>query len=336
MINVLVTAIGGDIAQGVIKSLSKSPFKVNVVGTDVNEYAAGLFLVDFGYIVPRARDPELYLKKLVEICNDHSVDIIFPCNEIEQRLIAENINKLSRLVKGYFVVQPKSVLKISQDKVKTYTFLRDAGILTPITHTGNLKTSEIIKKFGLPFIIKSRFGTGSKYFHIIKSKDDCDKYLPIVPEPVFQEYVSNDNDEEYTVGLFLNNSSRVLGAITMLRRLSLGSTNHAIAGIFPKVSNVAIKTAETIGAIGPCNVQLRMNHKNEPAVIEINARISGTVALRSKLGFNEVTASIDYFVKNIKPTLHPKAGVAMRTWDELIVPVDWFEKLRNKKRISRK
>ena len=116
----------------------------------------------------------------------------------------------------------------------------------------------------------------------------------------------------------------------MLRQLRFGLTSHAIVDDFPDITDVAIRAAESVGAVGPCNVQLRRNSKEEPCVIEINARISSTTAFRAHFGFNEVQACINYFLDNKKPNLSYKKGVAMKSWGEVYTSIANYQNLKRK------
>lgn len=122
----------------------------------------------------------------------------------------------------------------------------------------------------------------------------------------------------------------------MLRELRFGLTFHAIVDNFPDITDVAIKTAESIGAVGSCNVQLRRDSAGKPCVIEINARISSTAAFRSHFGFNEAKASIDYFLKNRVPRFSLKKGVAMKAWDEVYTSIGQYNNFKKRGVISLK
>ena len=97
MIKALVTACGGDIGQGVIKSLRMSGEKIRVIGTEITADNCGLFMADKGYILePVLKNEKRYLKQLVAICNEERVDIVFVCFEAEQSAIASAINILNK------------------------------------------------------------------------------------------------------------------------------------------------------------------------------------------------------------------------------------------------
>ncbi|OGN00903.1 MAG: hypothetical protein A3B91_01280 [Candidatus Yanofskybacteria bacterium RIFCSPHIGHO2_02_FULL_41_29] len=332
MIKALVTACGGDIGQGVIKSLRMSGEKIRVIGTEITADNCGLFMADKGYILePVLKNEKRYLKQLVAICNEERVDIVFVCFEAEQSAIASAINILNKKTGAYFVVQSKKTLDICQeDKSLTYAFLSKRGIRVPETYTTKKMAEILIKKYGWPIILKPRQSSGSRDVHIIRTRKELDILWDKIDKPLIQEYINNGQDDEYTVGVFLNKDSEALGAIAMLRKLKLGMTWHAIVNHYPDIEEIAGKTAESVGAIGPCNIQIRRDRNNKPCVIEINARISSTTVFRAKLGFNEALASIDYFLKGKIPKLSHRPAVIMRTFGEYIVPLDKYLKIKSK------
>src|SRR3989338_1632803 len=333
MINVLVTASGGDIGQGIIKSLKMSSYThaINLITCDIHARAAGLFLGNKGYIVaPAAKNQKKYLDRIASICQKEKIHIAFICNEHEQDAIAAQLAKLRKIIKTNFVVQPLATLKICRDKLATYRFLTAHGIRCPETCIGKTHIEQLVKKFCYPIILKPRSGyAGVSNTRIITNARELLNYLRTNSDVIAQEHIANVSDDEYTVGVFLNNKSKSMGAISMLRKLRFSMTWHAVIDTFPDITALAVRAAETVGAVGPCNVQLRRDRLNQPCVIEINSRLSSTTVFRSHLGFNEAEASIDYFLKHKLPRLKQRKAVAMRIWDELIIPMDKYATLKN-------
>lgn len=334
---ILVTASGGDIGQGIIKSLRFSPHTVKILCTDITAEAPGLFLGDKGYVVPAAAPhPKEYLAVIGDLCCLEAVDMVFVCHETEQRLVAEHRTELMKKTSAYFVVQSQTTLERCMDKVRLYDYLSERGIRVPETYVKKEDSSLLIKKYGFPLVLKSRSGSGSRGFHLVKNQFALETAWSETEFPLIQEFISNKNGEEYTVGVFLDKESRALGAIPMLRQLRFGMTWHAIVNDYPGVTAAAIQAAEAVQAVGPCNVQLRLDAEGKPCIIEINARISSTTIFRAKLGFNEAVAALDYFLENKKPQLAFNTGVVMRTWDELIVPLEAYRELIEKGSVENK
>ena len=135
MITVLITAIGGDIGQGVLKALKLYRKKMRIIGTDITPRAPGLFMCDKGYLVsPAGKGASAYVSMIIQICRREKVDIVFCTHEHEQLALARNFKKLKKL-KTCFVLQPPAVTFICRDKLKTYKFLSKAGLRVPDTAT---------------------------------------------------------------------------------------------------------------------------------------------------------------------------------------------------------
>lgn len=341
MITVLVSSAGGDIAQGVLKSLNISRHKkrINTIGTDTNAQAAGLYMCGRGYIVEKSRqNPARYLRQIISICKNEKINLAFICNEDEQLLLASKRNLLAKKIKTYFVVQPLKTISICRDKLELGEFLRAKRIRYPDTCAAEDSNAvrKLVKKHGWPVAVKLQSGYGGfgSSFKIIHNAKELKRYLENNSNMIVQEYIANKDEEEYTVGLFLDGNSKVLGSIAMLRTLRFSLTWHAIVDDYPDITAVAVKAAESVGAVGPCNVQLRRDKNNRPCVIEINSRISSSTAFRALLGFNDAAASIDYFLYNKKPNLKYKPAVAMKIWDELIVSRRDYEKLKKRGKIQ--
>lgn len=331
MHTVLISAVGGDIGQGILKSIRLIRPRVRIVGCDMNQNSPGLFLCDRGYIVAGAKnDAKQYVRDIIRICKKEKIDIVFSAQSHELNVLCPLRNSLQNQTRAFFVVQPNTVWKLCLDKLHTNEFLDKKGIRTPETYATKQGFETLVKKYGYPILIKSRtsLGHGFHDFKLVHNRKDFVRAWKETENPIVQEYITNKNNEEYTVGVFLDKNSKPLGAISMLRELYYGATFHAIVDNYQDVVDVAVKAAQSVGATGSCNVQLRRDSTGKPCVIEINARISSTTAFRAHFGFNEAKANIDYFLNNKKPYFsHIKKGVAMKTWDEVYTSIPKYQKL---------
>src|SRR5256885_17210683 len=79
---VLVTAAGGIVSQGIMKSLKLSnikkyhPVMYEIVATDINAQAAGLYRSDIGILVPSPSASD-YIDSIIKICKEQNVQAIF-------------------------------------------------------------------------------------------------------------------------------------------------------------------------------------------------------------------------------------------------------------------
>lgn len=334
MLNVLVTAVGGDAGQGLVKSLRLMSEKVKIIGTDVEPEVPGLMMCDKGYIIAPAKEENKYVEDIVKICQQDQIDICLSAQPLELDVLSNRAEELRQRTKTYFVVQSKEVWDICQDKMKTFEYLRQHGIRTPQTVDTKDDAMALIQICGFPVVIKQRRGAGSRGFHIVHNEEEFKKFWDEVSMPIVQEYISDGTETEYTVGVFLDKNSKAIEAFAKLGKRRFGMTVFAKVDDFSDIREIAKKAAESVGAVGPCNVQLKIGKDNQPYVFEINARYSGTNIFRAKLGFNEAQAAIDCFIKNKKPILTYKKAVIFRVWDELIVPLEHYQELEQERKID--
>ncbi len=74
-ISVLLTGAGGAAVPGLIEHLHAGGY--SVVAADMDPYAAGLFLADKGYVIPKADSAE-FLPAIRAICRKEQVAVIVP------------------------------------------------------------------------------------------------------------------------------------------------------------------------------------------------------------------------------------------------------------------
>jgi carbamoyl-phosphate synthase large subunit len=116
----------------------------------------------------------------------------------------------------------------------------------------------LLKKFGLPFLLKPRSGYGSK--GIVKV--DCEEIFirhqhNIGPILMAQRLIGNE-DEEYTTSAFCNGKGGFSASMTLKRKLSKdGFTEKAEVVKLDKINDVVKDLCYLYKPIGPTNFQFR-------------------------------------------------------------------------------
>src|SRR5437763_610753 len=156
---VLITGIGGNVGQGVLKSLRASHQDFHVVGIDMEALSAGFSLVDRYYQTPRTGDPA-FRSALEMIARKEEMEAIYVCSPAELEFFAGSKDELEGELGLTIFINPLEVIRIGSDKLKTADFLRDAGFPFPDTvlsvDTEGLEC--LIERHGLPLIVKPRAG----------------------------------------------------------------------------------------------------------------------------------------------------------------------------------
>ncbi len=302
MRKILVTAISGDIGNGVLKILKDTGDEL--YGCDVNRIAVGMDLVKVFWQSSYAVS-ENYIGELAEKCSEYGITHLIPVNEREIEVIDRNRKPFEE--RGIrLVMQSNRVLGTCLDKYLTAEELRKNGLPAPETFIrhADLPDPEAV------YIVKPRRSNGSK--HIMKGKgselsDEFDG------DYVYQAYI--DSDDEYTVGVFRDGD--VLNTIAFRRQLKNGYSNLVELVHDEELDRIAAECARLFDLTGYINIQLRKKD-GRYFIFEINPRISGTVRFRSMLGFNDVLWWLDLLDgKHTEPYTCPyRTAVGIRELNE--------------------
>ena len=82
----------------------------------------------------------------------------------------------------------------------------------------------MVSKFGFPLFLKPRLGSGSKSTFLIKNLNELKFFAEYVPDAVVQEWLAED-EQEYTVGVYVSSTGDVVGSIVCRRELAAGLTS---------------------------------------------------------------------------------------------------------------
>lgn len=287
MINLFITAVGGDIACATLRALKRAKGLCNlIVGGDTRLYNQGLLYIDSFEIAPPYTDEKIYKKYIIDVCNKYKINYFWPMTEYEidwvdkNRLLFDNIDVFP-------IIQTHEMLNIARSKYLTAIKLREFGINTPntILIDDNCNKQVLIDTVGIPMVIKKNNGCGSKGIVFIETIKDFEnisikEYIGYVA----QELVGTA-DDEYTVGLFSDGNNPVI--IPYKRKLGFGGMSIEVETVADKeLIETMINLAKKINLKGSINVQLRKHH-NKYYVFEINPRISSSVGFRDSMGFHD-------------------------------------------------
>ncbi|MDB6150104.1 MAG: putative carbamoyl-phosphate synthase large subunit [Chthoniobacter sp.] len=318
MITILITGVGGPLGQALIKAARQSTIPCRVVGTDRNSLSTGLDWVDSPHLLANASDAESYLAGVRQLCSAEAVSLILPGSDAELSLLSANAEALRAATGAIVVASPPAVLRISMDKWETSRFLEGAGVHFPRTSAldNEATVNGLVAEFGFPLIAKPCLGSGSRGLHKVRSWEDIGYLRTLGTAMVLQEYLQPDT-QEYTVAVYTQRDGRQAGSIAMKRELVAGNTYRAWVDQNPVVLAEAEAIVRALRPSGPCNVQLRLTPRG-PVAFEINARFSGTTAMRAHFGFNEVEMAVrDLALYEPVPAPTIRPGIALRFWDEV-------------------
>lgn len=281
MTTVLITGIGGDIAQCVATIVHESAgARYKLVGCDTHDQHGGRLYVDTFRQVPRAGDAA-YVESLMSLVKAESVDIVIPMSEPELDVLCHVMSEHPGV---HWITPGPQVIKVGVDKLLTAQALASAGITTPWTQSVSAGLPP-----AYPCIVKERKGSGSRAVFRANNREEAEYLSARHPDAIYQEYLYPD-DGEVTCAVYRTCDDRV-AVLQLLRRLVGGFTGWARVIQDPAIQETCVRAAHALNLRGSMNIQLRMTVSG-PRVFEINPRFSSTVLMRHRIGFSDVTWSL--------------------------------------------
>ncbi|MDQ6859632.1 MAG: ATP-grasp domain-containing protein [Verrucomicrobiota bacterium] len=323
MITLLITGVGGPLGQALIKAARMSALPARIIGTDRHPLSIGLGWVDQGHVIASSSERDAYLAAIQQICASEHVTLVLPGSDTELEILSSAAESLCSETGAIVVCSKPEVLQIGLDKCATCGFLERNGLNFPAYATlqDAAAVHALIAQFGFPLLAKPCRGSGSRGVTKVRDHSDLAYLRTLSTEIIVQEYLAPD-DEEYTVAVYTQRDGKQAGSICFKRELVAGNTYRAFVNQNATVIAEAEAVARSLGAIGPCNVQLRLTARG-PVTFEINPRFSGTTAMRAHFGYNEVEMAMRDHALGLpvpKPLVRP--GIALRFWDEIYLGAD--------------
>lgn len=302
---VLVTGIGGNVGQGILRNISSLDLPIKIIGCDIATFTPGNHLCDKTYKVSYSYQ-ENYISEINEIVENEKVDLIIPSTDYEVYYLAFNKSK----IKTEIVTCDFDLAKLFLDKYLTYHYFLANGI--PFAKSWLPKEYDFSQK---EIIAKPREGRGSRGLLInpINVADLEDDYMI---QPLHKGI-------EITTAIYVNKQGKLHGIFSMERKLENGTTSQTIVNdkYDSEFKKIAQQIIELGGVRGSINLQSIVDEKGNIYPFEVNGRISGTNSIRHTLGFQDVKYVIQEYLYHQEPDqIKPKKGIATRILLDVIYP----------------
>lgn len=302
---VLVTGIGGNVGQGVLRNIQDLNRNIFLVGTDIAPFTAGNYLCDATHQVPYSYEPN-FISEINSIVNKHKVDLIIPTTDYEIYFLSLHQNEINAKV----AASEAPIAKKYLDKYLTFQHHDALGIPFAKTWLPSKFNNEVSD-----IIVKPREGRGSRGIHLNppSPKDFSDEYLI---QPLHK-------GKEITTAFYVKKDGSLHGLFTMERELSNGATSKSktIKTYDKKLEEIILKMIQAKGLKGSLNVQSIVDETGEIIPFEVNCRISGTNSIRHNLGFQDVKYTLQEYLFDEEPdAVQAIDGVAVRLLYDVIYP----------------
>jgi carbamoyl-phosphate synthase large subunit len=267
---VLVTGAGGAAGVAVLRALTEAGHAT--VAADPDPLAAGRFLADTAVDVPYAGAPT-FADAVVAAIGTHEVDAVV-CTVAEEMppLVAAQ----DRLTAAGAAVwcSPADAVEACIDKQRFAKVAQAAGL--PVPASGPNAAG--------PWVVKPRFGRGSRDVHLVDTDDDLAAAMRRTPDPIVQTRCAG---RELTVDALVDRDGRLAGAVPRWRlETKAGISTKGETFSDDRVTQLVAETVAAFGLRGAINVQAFVDDDADTPVqlVEVNPRFSGGLPLSLAAG----------------------------------------------------
>lgn len=324
-INVLVTSIGGPVAQGVLKGLNEIE-NIRIIGADRREITPGNLFCDKVYKIPRFTEVETYINRLNEIINEESINIFFPGHPMETDLYEEYEKHLDIPVALPQSKEYKDLLDKEQVYIKMKKFGLDRYVPYYVGFTSNDELIPLKKEF-FPtderIIVKEITGYGAIGMAILTGREN---YLKAKKEGnnkvvSIEDYLEISGGTrrilmkelkkpEFSVDIYVDDKEVVV-AVPRKREgvasgLVLDGTIENNRELIAAAEDIAGKLVDN----GFINMQFMLDEDNYK-LTDINPRFCGSQVMSLGAGINFPELFIRYQLLGEKPKPIPLWGTRM-------------------------
>jgi carbamoyl-phosphate synthase large subunit len=244
------------------------------LATDVNQLAPALYHADAHAFVPRVDDPT-YVDALHALVLEHDVKLVVPLTDLDHGVLARAKDRLGALV----LLPDPEVVDALADKWLAHCLFVDNSIGSPSTWL----PQDVPADVEFPVLVKARRGFGSRGIYRCHDRRELDFFLDYATEESMVQTCCRG--EEFSIDLFCDLDSRCLNAVPRTMIESKGG--ESIKGMTiadDELVEVGRHVSETLGLVGPANVQCFREPDGTHVVTDINPRFGGAFPLPTAAG----------------------------------------------------
>jgi carbamoyl-phosphate synthase large subunit len=235
------------------------------IAADVNPLAPALYHADRYELVPRIDDPD-YVPALRRLVEERDVRLIVPLTDLDQATLARARDELGTLV----LLPDADTVERLGDKYLAHRLFEERGIPSPPTWL----PEEVPDDACFPLLVKARAGFGSRHIYRAADRAELEFFLRYTPvDSIVQACLAG---EEFSIDVFCDLEGRCLNAIPRTMIESKGG--ESIKGMTIRDETLiefGRLVSETLGLVGPANVQCFREADGTHLVTDINPRFGG-------------------------------------------------------------
>jgi carbamoyl-phosphate synthase large subunit len=282
-LNILISSASKKIS--LVNAMKKAATKINpgarIIAGDAAEDALSFFIADDFWQMPNTNDDNLQL--ILTGCVDRGINIVLPTRDGELVFWARNAAKF-REKNIFIIISPLESINNCLDK-KAFS---DFGIANKLPFI--LSTFDINEITSDLFVVKERFGAGSKSIGIGLDKSSSLIHASTLENPIFQPLIKG---LEISVDAWLYKNFKVKG-IVLRKRIKVVDGESLITTTFSnlKLEKQIIEILEKLNLSGPIVLQAIIDSYERLHIIECNTRFGGASTTGITAGIDSLFWSI--------------------------------------------
>ncbi len=269
-------------------------------------------------------DPDAYAAAIIAFVRYHSPRVVLPNGDASIAILRPYRQQLGELG-CVLALAPEHALEIANDKDRTLEVARELGIPQPrsVRINGPDDLPAAVAELGFPFVLKplvswtDRTAGRNVPVDVInqdEAREATLRFLAAGTGALAQEWAPGrregvslfvvDDEVVASCGHVAHRTSPPLGGVSVLRES---------IQVPPDILDPAVLLAKAIGLQGVCEVEFRRDAHNRPLLMEINARLAGTIE-------NAVQSGVDFPIMiwrwatglDVPPVITHRSGVRTR------------------------
>jgi predicted ATP-grasp superfamily ATP-dependent carboligase len=252
----------------------------------------------YGVILPDyVTEPAAYVDAVLAFTREHGVKVVMPVGDANITLLAPHREKIAELG-AFLAVASDAALEVANDKTRTLEVAAKLDIAYPKSVPINAveDLSEAEKQFSYPFVLKPTVSwTGNQTSRSVpvevvnraEAEVATAGFLQAGGEVIAQQMATGRKEG---VSLFIVGGEVMAhcGCIAHRTTPPLGgvSAMRESYEVPADLLAAAVSLATTIGVEGPSEVEFRRDASGRPLLMEINARLAGTLENAVHSGVN--------------------------------------------------
>ncbi|MGM7681449.1 ATP-grasp domain-containing protein [Cytobacillus sp. Hm23] len=278
IINILVTSISKKVPllKAVKLATGKIDSNMKVFGADSDNHCIGRYFVDRFWKIPKLN--ELAIDYFLQYCLENHITSIIPTRDGELIFFAKHKNTLNE--NGiYVMVATEKAVTICLDKYLFSKFGMKYGY--PVVQT---ETSFTDLREANQYVVKERYGAGSKNIGLKLTKDQALTYSEIIATPIFQPYIAG---EEISADLYVTRSREVKGIITRKREQIVdGESQITTTFRNEQLERLCTNMVIDLELYGHIVLQVVVDENGYFHILECNSRFGGASTLSIAAGLD--------------------------------------------------